>query len=106
FYGGVFDRVKSITATSASQVTIALKQPDYWLQGELSSMAGVIIEKAYAQAQGKNYGTPAGGIMCTGAYKFSSWSPATGVVAAANPHYWNGPAPLTKEIILKGVADS
>ena len=68
FYGAVFNRVQSIQATGPTQVTITLKQPDYWLEGELSSMPGVIIEKSFAQQQGKNYGTPAGSIMCTGAY--------------------------------------
>ena len=66
FYSQVFDRVKTIEQTGQDQVTITLNQPDYWLEGELSSMAGVVIEKAYAQQEGKNYGTPAGGIMCTG----------------------------------------
>jgi peptide/nickel transport system substrate-binding protein len=106
FYGLVFNRVSSITQTGANQVTISLKQPDYWLPGELASMGGVIIEKAYAQKQGKNYGTPAGGIMCTGAYEFKSWNPGTGVVAVANPHYWGGKTPLAKEIIVKGVPDT
>ena len=106
FYGLVFNRVSSITQTGANQVTINLKQPDYWLPGELASMGGVIIEKAYAQKQGKNYGTPAGGIMCTGAYEFKSWNPGTGVVAVANPHYWGGKTPLAKEIIVKGVPDT
>src|SRR5579862_6111422 len=89
FYGQAFDRVKSIAATGSDQVTITLKQPDYWLPGELSSMPGVIIEKAFAQKQGKNYGTPAGSIMCTGAYKLKSWTPGVGVTAAANTSYWN-----------------
>lgn len=106
FYGAVFNRVKAITATGADQVTITLKQPDYWLQGELASMAGVIVEKAYAVKQGKNFGTPAGGIMCTGAYQLKSWSPSGGVVAAANPHYWGGKTPLVKQITLKGVPDN
>jgi peptide/nickel transport system substrate-binding protein len=106
FYGLVFNRVQSIQATSPTQVTITLKQPDYWLQGELSSMAGVVIEKSYAQQQGKNYGTPAGGIMCTGAYEFKSWKPGVGVTAVANPHYWN-PAvkPMVQQILLKGEPD-
>jgi peptide/nickel transport system substrate-binding protein len=106
FYGQVFDRVQSIQATSPTQVTITLKQPDYWLEGELSSMAGVVIEKSYAEQQGKNYGTPAGGIMCTGAYEFKSWKPGVGVMAVANPHYWN-PAvkPVVQQILLKGVPD-
>lgn len=59
FYGQVFNRVRSIQATGAGQVTITLKQPDYWLAGELASMPGIIISKSYAQKQGKNYGTPA-----------------------------------------------
>ena len=40
-------------------------------------MAGVVIEKAVAQQEGKNYGTPAGETMCTGAYKRSRSSPAS-----------------------------
>jgi peptide/nickel transport system substrate-binding protein len=106
FYPLVFNRVKSIAATGSNQVTITLKQPDYWLQGELSSMPGIIIEKAFAQKEGKNYGTPAGSIMCTGAYKFKSWNPGVGVVAVANPHYWN-PAvkPLIGQITIKGAPD-
>ena len=107
FYSAVFSRVKSITATGSNQVTITLKQPDFWLPGELSSMAGVVIEKAFAQKAGKNYGTPAGGIMCTGDYEYKSWSPGVGVTAVVNPHYWN-PAvhPMVQKILLKGVPDT
>ena len=75
FYPAVFSRVSSIAATGSNQVTITLKQPDCWLEGELASMPGIIIEKSFAQQQGKNYGTPAGKIMCTGAYMFKSWNP-------------------------------
>ncbi len=106
FYGAVFSRVASIAATGANQVTITLKQPDYWLQGELASMPGIIIEKAFAEKQGKNYGTPAGSIMCTGAYMFKSWNPGVGVVAVANPHYWNPSVkPLVDKITIKGAPD-
>jgi peptide/nickel transport system substrate-binding protein len=108
FYSQVFTRVSSIAATGSDQVTITLKQPDYWLPGELSSMPGVIIEKAFAQKQGKNYGTPAGSIMCTGAYELKSWTPGVGVTAVANPNYWNSAvkSPLVKQITLKGVPDT
>ena len=89
-----------------SQVTIKLKQPDYWLEGELASIPGIVIEKSFAEKQGKNYGTPAGSIMCTGAYMFKSWTPGVGVVAVRNPHYWNPSVhPLVGQITLKGVPD-
>ncbi len=104
FYGQVFNRVKSIAATGSNQVTITLSEPDYWLEGELSSMPGIIIQKSYALKEGKNYGTPAGGIMCTGPYEFKSWTAGAGVTAVVNPHYWN-PAvkPLVQQIVIKGV---
>jgi peptide/nickel transport system substrate-binding protein len=107
FFPAVFSRVASITATGPAQVTIKLKQPDYWLEGELSSMPGIIIEKSFADRQGLNYGTPAGSIMCTGAYMFKSWNPGAGVVAVRNSHYWN-PAvdPLVNQITIKGVPDA
>ena len=106
FYTAVFSRVKSMTATGTNQVTITLKQPDYWLQGELASMPGIVIEKKFAEAQGKKYGTPGGSIMCTGAYKFKSFSPGVGVTAVANPNYWNKSVhPLVQNILIKGVPD-
>jgi peptide/nickel transport system substrate-binding protein len=106
FYPLVFNRVSSITATSSTQVTIKLKQPDYWLEGELASMPGIIIEKSFAQKEGKNYGTPAGSIMCTGAYMLKSWTPGVGVVAVRNPHYWNPSVhPLVDQITIKGAPD-
>jgi peptide/nickel transport system substrate-binding protein len=106
-YGAVFDRVASITPTGPAQVTIKLMQSDYWLVGELASMPGIVIEKSFAEKQGKNYGTPAGSIMCTGAYMFGSWTPGVGVVAVRNPHYWNPSVhPLVGRITIKGVPDA
>jgi peptide/nickel transport system substrate-binding protein len=102
----VFSRVASITATSPHQVTIKLTQADYWLEGELASIPGIVIERSFAEKQGTNYGTPAGSIMCTGAYMFKSWTPGVGVVAVRNPHYWNPSVhPLVGQITIKGVPD-
>jgi peptide/nickel transport system substrate-binding protein len=103
-YGWAFGRVASIQATGPAQVTIKLEQPDYWLEGELSGMAGIVIEKSFAEREGANYGTPAGSIMCTGAYMLKSWTPGVGVVAVRNPRYWNPSVhPLVRQITLKGV---
>ena len=102
-----FSRVAMITATGTSQVTIKLKQPDYWLEGELASIPGIVIEKSFAEKEAKNYGTPAGSIMCTGAYMLKSWTPGAGLVAVRNPHYWNPSVhPLAGQITLKPVPDA
>jgi peptide/nickel transport system substrate-binding protein len=104
FYPAIFSRVSSITATGSNQVTITLNKPDYWFQSEMASIPGMIIEKKFAQAQGSNYGTPAGKIMGTGSYKFLSWQPGVSVNMVRNDSYWN-PAvkPLVREIDIKGV---
>ena len=107
FYGQAFSRVASIAATGADQVTISLKQQDYWLPGELASMGGVIIEKAFAQKEGKNYGTPAGSIMCSGAYELKSWAPGAGVTAVVNKNYWDHSVhPMVQQFVIKGVPDA
>lgn len=105
FYGAVFSRVSDISASSPSQVTLTLSTPDYWLDGELASMSGVVIKKAFAEKAGAKYGTPSGGVMCTGAYTFGSWNSADGLVAKANPSYWKGTKPKVSQITLKGSPD-
>ena len=107
FYGTVFDRVRAITAVGANQVRISLTRPDYWLAGELSAMPGVIIEKQYAEAKGHAYGTPGGGVMCTGPFKLKSWRPGAEIDVEANPSYWN-PAlrPTVSEIRFEGISDA
>lgn len=104
FYPAVFSRVSSIAATGANEVTIKLKQPDYWFPGEMTSIPAMIIEKKFAQAQGTKYGTVAGQIMGTGAFKFQSWQTGVSVVVVRNDTYWDSTVkPLVREIDIKGV---
>jgi peptide/nickel transport system substrate-binding protein len=103
FYPAVFTRVQSITATGASEVTIKMKQPDYWFIGELASIPAMIVEKSFTLAQGSKYGTPSGQIMGTGAYKFQSFTPGVAVVVVRNDNYWDSSVkPLVREIDVKG----
>jgi peptide/nickel transport system substrate-binding protein len=106
FYGATFSRVSSIEATSSNQVTITLSQPDYWLAGELASTPGWIVEKAYVESKGKDFGTPSGGTMCTGSYKLDSWKPGDVLSVVRNDNYWNPDVkPLVAEIDFKGTPD-
>jgi len=103
FYPAVFNRVQSVTATASNQVTITMKQADYWFPPEMASIPGMIVEKKFTQAQGSSYGTPAGKIMGTGAYKFQSFNPGVAVVIVRNDSYWNSAVkPLVREIDIKG----
>jgi peptide/nickel transport system substrate-binding protein len=102
FYGATYNRVSSIEATGSNQVTISLKKPDYWLPGELASTSGWIVEKAYVEAKGKDFGTPSGGTMCTGSYEFDSWKPGDVFTVVRNDDYWDTDVhPLVREINFK-----
>jgi peptide/nickel transport system substrate-binding protein len=102
FYGAVFNRVKSINATDTSTVTITLKQPDYWLPGELASTPGFIIEKAFAEKAGKDFGTVTGRTMCSGPYELSTWKTGDVLAAKANASYWDASLrPKVPEIDFK-----
>ncbi|MDP9257860.1 MAG: ABC transporter substrate-binding protein [Actinomycetota bacterium] len=107
FYSSVFDRVKSITAVGPTKIEMTLSKPDYWLAGELSSPAGEVVEKAYAQKKGAKFGTVTGGTMCSGPFMVSSWKTGQGVTLVPNPNYWDSslPKPKLKKLVLIGVPD-
>ncbi|HEY7076934.1 MAG TPA: ABC transporter substrate-binding protein [Solirubrobacteraceae bacterium] len=106
FYPAVFSRVASIAPTGADEVTVKLKRPDYWLDGELSQMPGVVVEKAYAQAKGRRFGTPSGGTMCTGPFKVESWKAGAQLSVVRNDGYWDAAHKAKAAgIDFKGVPD-
>ncbi len=106
FYPAVFSRVDSITATGANEITIKMKQADFWFLGEMASIPGMILEKSFTKAQGANYGTPAGKTMGTGSYMEQSWQPGVAVVVVRNDNYWNPKVkPLVRELDIRGVPD-
>ena len=84
-----FTDVASVKQTGANQVTVRFTQPDAVFAEIMSTTAGQISEAAYATAKGKEYGTSAGGLMCTGPYEFVKWTPGQSILMKANPHYWN-----------------
>ena len=106
FYPAVLGRVDTITATGPLEVTLKMKEPDTWLRGELSSMAGIVVQKKYAEEQGAKFGTVDGGTMCTGPFKLDSWKTGEGVTVVKNDAYWDTSlAPQASKITFKGVPD-
>jgi len=106
FYGAVFNRVASMKKTAANVVTVTLKQPDFWLDGELSQMPGVVVEKAFAESKGRKLGTPQGGLMCSGPYKVGSWKAGSTLNVVRNDSYWDASHKAkVAEIDFRGVPD-
>jgi peptide/nickel transport system substrate-binding protein len=88
-YAYEFQDVSSITATGPSTVQISFSKPNVTFVPEMATLAGAVVEQSYAEQQGANFGTPSGGIMCSGPFKFQSWNPANDLVIVRNDGYWN-----------------
>ncbi|MEV0347370.1 ABC transporter substrate-binding protein [Nonomuraea sp. NPDC050680] len=102
----VLDRVTSVQASGPLEVTLKLKQPDYWLRDVLSYMPGMVVSKRYVQAKGKDYGTVKGGAMCTGSFKLGQWRTGDVLSVVRNDGYWNrAESPLVRRIDFKGIPD-
>lgn len=84
-----FADVASITATSPTQVTVKLKKPNVVFGQMMATPAGAVVEKAYVEAKGKDYGTAAGGVMCTGPYELTKWSSGADLTLTARSGYWD-----------------
>ncbi|MFC4508077.1 MULTISPECIES: ABC transporter substrate-binding protein [Streptomyces] len=87
--GFVFEKVKSIKVTGPYEVTVDFKQPDELFAKEMGAIAGVVVQKKFAQAAGKKLGTAAGGLMCSGPFELKSWKSGDSITMTRNDHYWN-----------------
>lgn len=89
FYTAWVADIKSIAQSGPSEVTLRTKVPDVIVAQMMASGLGTVIEKKYAEAKGSSYGTPAGGIMCTGPFELKSWQSGQQIVLSRNPSYWD-----------------
>ncbi len=104
FYQPYFEVIGSMMPSSKSTLKIELKHPDYEFEGELSSIGGVVMEKAYSAGLGRSLGAPGGGIMCSGAYKLGKWNGEV-LSVVRNESYWGPEKPKAKEIDFRGVPE-
>ncbi|MCI2105957.1 MAG: ABC transporter substrate-binding protein [Intestinimonas sp.] len=89
YLGWMFDSVDTIEQTGDWELTVKLKTPDATWQYFPATTACHIISKKFAESAGDKLGTPEGGIMGTGPYKFVSWKNGTEVDLTRNENYWN-----------------
>jgi peptide/nickel transport system substrate-binding protein len=92
----------------ASIITEVKKIDDYNIQFVLSSpmapfLANLAMDSSRFQpdchSEGRrSYGTPTGGCVGTGPYKFVSWEEGTEIKLVANEDYW-GEKPKVKNVI-------
>ncbi len=93
--------IKSIDVPDALTVKITLKEPTPGFMTRLAWQSAYILSQKAVTALGKDYGfKPIG----TGAYMFSSWTPAQQIVLVANPDYFGG-RPKIDKLVFKVIKD-
>ena len=95
-----YANVKSIKATGSHEITIHMKAPDTAFQYVPAGHAGLIVQKRFAQANGKKIGTPSALTMGTGPFKITRYVPDEGVSLVRNDAYW-GAKPAIRRVELK-----
>lgn len=89
YWANWFVNVRSIERTAPDEVTVTLKRPDAIFNKMMATAAGVVVEKAYATEKGDAYGTPDGGVMCTGPFRLDRWNKGDSIVMTRNDGYWD-----------------
>ncbi|MEN6579808.1 MAG: ABC transporter substrate-binding protein [Anaerolineaceae bacterium] len=104
---GGFDDASLITEVKAIDdlnVQFTLSTPMAPFLANLAMDMFAISSPTAIQAAGEAYGTPSGGCVGTGPYKFVSWQEGTEIVLVANEDYW-GEAPKIKNVVIRVIPD-
>lgn len=106
YFASYFQNVASIAATAPNEVTVTLTQPDVLFTQAMATAAGAIVSKQAAESAGEAFGTPSGGLQCTGPFSLESWSSGKNLRLAANPGYWDAAlAPKAAALEFSFIAD-
>lgn len=106
YWTDYFQNVASVEKSGENQVTVKLTQPDALFEQGMSSAAGAIVQQAAAEAAGEQFGTPKGGMMCTGPFQLESWEPGKAITLVKNENYWDkNLIPKVEKLSFSFIAD-
>ncbi|KQX54489.1 MULTISPECIES: ABC transporter substrate-binding protein [unclassified Streptomyces] len=88
-WGSVFKNVDAIEKTGPLEVTLRLGKADVLLNELMAASPGSIESAAYLAKAGKDYGTPKGGVNCTGPYALDKWSQGSDITLKKHDAYWD-----------------
>ena len=107
YAGSYWTRVKSVTISGPSQITVRLKGPySQWEYVPALTAASAIVSKAFVESHQKTLGQPGTGMLCTGPFKFATWTRGQEVVLKRYDGYWNASRrPKVAQVTFKIVKD-
>ena len=105
--GDVVGNIASIEKTGDWEVTVSLSRPDATFNSYMATPIGNVVEQAHREAAGESYGTPTGGVMCTGPYSVGSWNQGQSISLLRNDNYWNAEkVAKTKQVDISFIVDA
>ncbi len=105
--GGIVNNIASIEKTGDWEVTVKLKEPDATFNSYMVTPIGTVVQQAQREAAGENYGTPSGGVMCTGPYSVGNWNQGQSISLMRNDSYWNADKMAkTAQVDINFIVDS
>lgn len=105
--GGVVNNIASIEKTGDWEVTVKLVEPDSTFNSYMVTPIGTIVQQAHREAAGEAYGTPSGGVMCTGPYSVGDWNQGQSISLMRNDAYWNADKMAkTAQVDINFIVDS
>ncbi|MGW4049707.1 ABC transporter substrate-binding protein [Streptomyces sp. NPDC004779] len=88
-WGSAFRTVESIEKSGPLEVTIRLGRADALFHELLAASPGTVVGAASLAEEGKDYGTPAGKLNCTGPYALDKWVQGDSITLKKHPDHWD-----------------
>ncbi|MFE0582895.1 ABC transporter substrate-binding protein [Streptomyces sp. NPDC058874] len=88
-WASTFKNVDAVEKTGPLEVTLRLTKPDVLLHELMAASPGTIESAATLARAGKDYGTPAGKVNCTGPYALDTWTQGTEITLKKHDTYWD-----------------
>ena len=108
YVGWMLGDVDKIEKVDEQTLKITLKVPDSTFPYKVATTAGAVISKAYFEAHKDSFGKPDGGVMCTGPFKYVSWTSGNEIILEKNANYWDKPngGPYVDRIVFKILSEA
>lgn len=96
--------LKEVEIVDDYTVILHLKKENFPFFASLSHSWGSIVNKKEVEAQGENYGTPAGTAVGTGPFKFGKWDKGDKYTFERYDDYWDGKAQY-KTLVVRSIPE-
>ncbi len=89
YYGSWMANVDAIEQTGRWEITVTLSKPDVVFNQMMATPTGGVGDKDFVESAGADYGTPDGGVNCTGPFRLADWVKGERLVFERHEGYWN-----------------